>query len=53
MLKQMHGITLPKSEKHARELDPVNGNTLWQDAMAKNIDLMKEFKVFKTITEGM
>ena len=47
MLKQIRGITLPKSAKHALELDSVNENTLWRDAMAKEIALMKEFKVFK------
>ena len=50
MLKQMHGITLPKSAKHALELDSVNGNTKWRDAMAKEIATMKEFKVFEPIS---
>ena len=47
MLKQMHGITVPKSPKHALELDSVNKNTKWRDAMAKEINTMIEFKVFK------
>ena len=28
---------MPKSEKHALELDKQNGNTLWQDSIAKDM----------------
>ena len=41
LVKQMHGIALPKSAKHALELDLVNGDTRWRDAMAKEMALVK------------
>ena len=53
MLKQMYSIAVPRSVKHALELDTVNNNTKWRDAMAKEISLMKEFKVFEPINEGI
>jgi hypothetical protein len=33
-----YGIVVPWSVKHARELDAQNGNTLWSDAIKKEID---------------
>ncbi len=38
-LKKMHkfGIKLPKSVTHALELDRQNGNTLWANAIAKEM----------------
>ena len=33
-----YGIVVPQSVKHARELDAQNGNTLWSDAIKKEID---------------
>ena len=44
------GIRLPKTVKEALELDKLNGNTLWQDALEKE---MKAVRVaFKILEEG-
>ena len=47
-LKKTHkfGIELPKSVAHALELDRRNGNTLWADAIAKEMkDVRPAFKI--------
>ena len=49
MLKEMHGLPIPKSAKHSLELDPIHGNHKWRDAMAKEIGTMRDFKVFEPI----
>ena len=49
MVKHMHGLPLPCSAKHGLELDDVLSNTKWCDAIAKEICLMKDFKVFEPI----
>ena len=49
MVKHMHGLPLPCSAKHGLELDDVLSNTKWRDSMAKEICLMKDFKVFEPI----
>jgi hypothetical protein len=33
-----YGVIIPCSAKHAMELDTENGNTLWADAIKKEID---------------
>jgi hypothetical protein len=49
-LKQTHGIEVPKTVKEALELDKKNGNTLWADAIAKE---MKDVRVaFKILPAG-
>ena len=51
-LKQTHkfGIELPKTVKEAFELDKKNGNTLWADAIAKE---MRDVRVaFKILPDG-
>ena len=32
MLKEMHGLPIPRSAKHSLELDTVHGNHKWRDA---------------------
>ena len=51
-LKRTHkfGIEVPKTVKEALELDKKNGNTLWADAIAKE---MKDVRVaFKILPDG-
>ena len=48
----MHGITVPKTPKQALELDLVNNNHLWRDAIGKEIDTMREYNVFSPIHKG-
>ena len=33
-----YGIRIPKSAKEAKEIDEQNGDTLWQDAIAKEME---------------
>ena len=49
LLKTMHGITVPKTPKQALELDLVNNNHFWRDAIGKEIDTMREYNVFSPI----
>ena len=49
MLKTMHGLPIPKSAKHALELDGVHQNHQWRDAMAKEICTMEDFEVFEQV----
>ena len=47
-LKKNHkfGVKLPKSAKHAIDLDKKNGNTYWSDAIAKDMNnLQVEFQI--------
>ena len=47
---QKFGIEVPSSVAHALELDKTNGNTLWADAIAKE---MKNVRIaFKILTNG-
>ena len=41
------GILVPRNVKQAFELDKANGNTLWQDAMTKEIENIQAYKTFK------
>ena len=47
------GIELPRNRKHARELDAMNGNTMWQDAEQEEIDQLMHFKTFKILGKGV
>ena len=46
------GIQVPRSVKEAYKLDEVNGNTLWGDAIKKEIDQLMEFETFKVEEKG-
>ena len=51
-LKKTHkfGVQVPKSQRHAMELDKQNGNTFWQDSIAKE---MKNVRVaFKILDDN-
>ena len=43
---QKYGIRIPKNVEEAKELDRINGNTLWMDAIAKEMENVKAaFKI--------
>jgi hypothetical protein len=42
----MYGVIIPHSVKHAKELDTKNGNTLWADAIMKEIDSLLRLGCF-------
>ena len=46
------GVRIPKNLKEAKELDRANGNTLWQDALKKEMDQIKAFQTFKDLGKG-
>ena len=50
--KQKFGIQVPRSVKHALELDARNGNTLWRNAIMIEIKQMDGFKVFRNVEPG-
>ena len=41
---------MPKTVKHALEIDHENGNTLWQDAIAKEMEAV--WVAFKVLNDG-
>ena len=42
--KYKFGVEIPKSVKHALELDCKNGNNLWKEAMEKELAQLDQFK---------
>ena len=48
-----YGVELPRSYKHALQLDDQNSNKLWETAINTEIDQMiNEFKAFCIIKDG-
>jgi hypothetical protein len=41
------GVEVPRNVKHAYELDKKNGNTLWADAIAKELGNIQQYETFK------
>eukprot|EP00957_Ditylum_brightwellii_P080713 6138642-Ditylum_brightwellii.AAC.1 len=41
-----YGIEVPQNVKHAIKLDKANGNTMWRDAMALEVDALQEMECF-------
>ena len=51
MLKnEKFGIRIPKNAIEAKEIDDANGNTYWQDAIAKEMKNVRP--AFKILEEG-
>ena len=42
--KYKFGIEVPRSVKHALELDAKNGNTLWRDAILTELKQLDDFE---------
>ena len=40
------------SVEHAKKLDKINGNTLWQDAISKELAELDEYKTFLALRKG-
>ncbi len=47
--KYKFGVEVPRSVPHAMYLDKVNGNTLWYDAIQKELNQLNEYKTFRTL----
>ena len=45
----MFGIRVPQNFKEAEQFDKDNGNTLWADAIKKELEGLNEYKVFRDI----
>jgi hypothetical protein len=43
------GVRVPRNVKEARMLDVENGNTLWEDAMKKEIAQLEEYQTFRSV----
>jgi hypothetical protein len=44
--KFMFGVEIPKSVRHALELDKANGNNLWKESIEKELEMINEFQTF-------
>ena len=51
-IKYKFGVRIPRSFREAKELDKANGNTLWQDALKKELDQIKAYQTFKDLGKG-
>ena len=49
MSRFKHRVKVPKDYKEAVALDEANGNTLWQDAIQKEMNQIRDFKTFKAL----
>ena len=45
-LKYQFGIRVPRTYREAVAIDKANGNTLWQDAIQKELDQIREYETF-------
>ena len=46
------GTEVPRNAKHALELDQLNGNDLWKEAMDKELRQINDYKTFRAIDPG-
>jgi hypothetical protein len=47
-----YGVQIPRNMAHAIELDEQNGNKLWQDAIAKEMNTLHKMQVFEILKQG-
>jgi hypothetical protein len=46
------GVQVPRSVKQAYEMDRINGNNLWAEAMKKEINQLMEYDTFHVLDSG-
>ena len=51
-IKIKFGVQVPMGVKMAFYLDKKNGNTLWCDAIRKELSQLTEFKIFRALKRG-
>ena len=51
-VKYKFGVQIPKHPMHTLELDRLNGNTKWQDALQLEIDQLLKFETFLIYRKG-
>ena len=47
--KYKFGVEIPRSVRHALEIDRKNGNNLWREALLKELAQLDEFEVFRPL----
>jgi hypothetical protein len=47
-----YGVWVPKNVKEALDVDKKNGNSLWREAIFKEIDALQQFKTFKKVAKA-
>ena len=52
-IKYQFGVRIPRSYKEAIAIDRANGNTLWQDAIQKELDQIREYNTFIARPDGI
>jgi hypothetical protein len=50
--KYMFGIEVPRSIPHAFQLDQLNGDQLWKEAMGKELQQIEEYRIFCLLQAG-
>jgi hypothetical protein len=45
-------VEIPKNVKRALEMDKENGNTLWQDSIDKELEMINQFQTFQRLDKG-
>ena len=50
--KYKFGIQVPQGLKQAYEIDRLNGNTLWADAIKKELEQLSDYQTFRTLQPG-
>jgi hypothetical protein len=48
----MFGVEIPRSVKHALELDQANGNNLWRESIDKELEQINDFRTFRRLKKG-
>jgi hypothetical protein len=51
-IQYMFGVEIPKSVKHALELDKANGNNLWRESINKELEQINDFQTFRRLKKG-
>lgn len=51
--KFMYGYEIPRDYRHAIELDRINGNTYWQDAVKMELKQLSDYRTFKDVGRGV
>jgi hypothetical protein len=42
----MFGVEIPKNVKRDLEVDKENGNSLWQESIDKELEMINQFQIF-------
>jgi hypothetical protein len=45
------GVEVARGPKHGTQLDKINGNCLWKEATAKELQQINEYKTFREVTD--